>query len=202
MALTQRNHHGQTALDPDEAEGLKLHGVASRHELDEHEQHNIESAKLKVAALRITPQLLFSERFLRRLHKLMFGEVWRWAGQFRTTDKNIGVGKWQIGIELKKLCDDALFWHEARTFPPDELALRFKHRLVSIHCFPNGNGRHSRLVADLIVTRLYGGVPFSRGRHSGDPLLHDVGAIRDQYLAAMRAGDRGDFGPLLAFARS
>lgn len=91
----------------------------------------------------------------------MFGEVWSWAGKFRQTNKNIGVDKYQIGITLRELCDDAQYWVKHSTYSPDEIAIRFKHRLVSIHPFPNGNGRHSRLVADTIVTHLFSGKPFT-----------------------------------------
>lgn len=91
----------------------------------------------------------------------MFGEVWSWAGVFRQTNKNIGVDKYKIGITLRELCDDAKYWVAHNTYPPEEIALRFKHRLVSIHPFPNGNGRHSRLVADIIITRIFPGEPFT-----------------------------------------
>lgn len=193
---------GSTALDPDEAEGLKIASVATMSELDEHEQHNIESAKFQLATMRLGPRRLLGEAFARRLHKMMFGEVWRWAGTFRTTEKNIGVEKWRIPTELKKLCDDAVFWFENEVYTPDELALRFKHRLVSIHCFANGNGRHSRLMADLIVTHLFKMPPFSWGRHAGDPRIHTKGSVRDRYLEALHAADAGNFEPLIAFARS
>ena len=91
----------------------------------------------------------------------MFGEVWSWAGIFRKTNKNIGVDKYKIGVELRELCDDAKYWIKYNTYSPDEIAVRFKHRLVSIHLFPNGNGRHSRLVADIITSHIFRGETFT-----------------------------------------
>jgi len=127
----------------------------------------------------------------------MFGEVWRWAGTFRRTERNIGIEAHRIHHELAVLLDDVRYWVANGTFPPDELAIRFHHRLVAIHPFPNGNGRHARLMADLLVERR-GGQPFSWGGGR----LADVGALRAAYVAALRAADNHDIGPLLAFARA
>ena len=127
----------------------------------------------------------------------MLGDVWRWAGRFRTSERNIGIDYWQIPIALRQLLDDTKAWIEYHTYPPDEIALRFHHRLVQIHPFPNGNGRHSRLVADLLVMS-FGRERFSWGRES----LRDAGAMRRRYIAALRAADNHDMGPLLAFARA
>lgn len=77
------------------------------------------------------------------------------AGEFRKTDKNIGIDKWQIPTELKYLLDDTKFWIDNDTYPHEEIAVRFKHRIVSIHCFANGNGRHSRLMADIIIEKVF-----------------------------------------------
>ena len=96
----------------------------------------------------------FTEAFIRMVHQRMYADVWAWEGGFRKTNKHIGIDKWQIPIELRCLLDDARFWHENKTYPPDEMAVRFKHRIVSIHCFPNGNGRHSRLMADIIIEKI------------------------------------------------
>jgi Fic-DOC domain mobile mystery protein B len=146
----------------------------------------------------LKPGVIFTEDFIRTVHKRMYGDVWAWAGSFRKTNKNIGVDKWQIPIELKTLSDDAKYWYENNTFPPDEMALRFKHRLVSIHCFPNGNGRHSRLMADIIIDKIYGQPLFSWGT------LKDTneGDARKSYLKAVKTADQGDYSLLLAFARS
>ena len=128
----------------------------------------------------------------------MYGNVWAWAGEFRKTDKNMGIGKYQIPIELKVLCDDALYWVEHETYPPEEIAIRFKHRIVSIHCFPNGNGRHSRLMGDIIIENIFGKESFSWGADN----LSKEGDTRTTYLQAVKAADNADFAPLLDFARS
>ena len=137
------------------------------------------------------------ERFLRQLHKRMFGDVWKWAGKFRLTDRNIGMKPYQISAALQSLVGDARYWMEQDSFPPDELVARFHHRLVLIHPFPNGNGRHGRLAADLLARQL-GRPRFSWG--AGD--LIGTGEIRKRYVAALRAADNGDLGPLLDFIRS
>lgn len=189
---------GQTPLDEDEMEGLLIPSIATRAELDEFEQQNIEQAMQWTLGRSLKPGVIFTEDFIRTVHKRMYGDVWAWAGSFRKTNKNIGVDKWQIPIELKTLSDDAKYWYENNTFPPDEMALRFKHRLVSFHCFPNGNGRHSRLMADIIIDKIYGQPLFSWGT------LKDTneGDARKSYLKAVKTADQGDYSLLLAFARS
>ena len=127
----------------------------------------------------------------------MFGEVWRWAGRFRMSERNLGIVFHEIPVALRQLLDDTRAWIEYQTYPPDEIAVRFHHRLVLIHSFPNGNGRHARLMADLLVMRL-GGERFSWGSAN----LQDAGTVRQRYIAALRAADDQDIGPLLAFARS
>jgi Fic-DOC domain mobile mystery protein B len=131
------------------------------------------------------------------LHRRMFGDVWKWAGTYRTTARNIGIDAYRIGPEVAQLMSDVWYWVENRTYPSDEIAVRFHHRLVSIHPFPNGNGRHSRLMADLLIERI-GGTPFSWGGGS----LADTGEMRRRYVAALRAADSHDIAPLLEFARS
>jgi len=127
----------------------------------------------------------------------MFGQVWKWAGQYRQTDRNIGVHWPKISFETEALCRDIDYWRKEKVYPPDDLAVRFHHKLVWIHCYPNGNGRHSRLAADILVTEL-GGRPFSWGSAN----LDIPGDVRRRYIDAVRNADGNDFGPLLAFARS
>ena len=124
--------------------------------------------------------------------------VWRWAGRFRTSPRNIGVEAHRIAPELRQLIDDARFWRDHGSWPADELALRFHHRLVWIHPFPNGNGRHARIAADLLVVSLGAGQRFSWGGSR----LEAPSQIRRAYVEALRAADRHDLAPLLAFARS
>ena len=154
---------GQTPLDEDEKEGLLISTIATREELDEFEQQNIEGAIKWSMSKKIKPDKLFTESFIKNVHKRMYKDVWLWAGAFRKTNKSIGVDRWQIAIELKNLLDDAGFWIESNTYSPDEIAIRFKHRIVSIHCFSNGNGRHSRLMADMIIEKIFDRPVFTWG---------------------------------------
>jgi Fic-DOC domain mobile mystery protein B len=187
---------GATPLDPDEAEGLLLPHITSRTELDRWEQDNI--AEAESWAFRRKPRDLLSVDFVCRLHKRMFGNVWRWAGKFRRSGKNIGVEWWSIGTEVKKLLDDVKVWIESNVYPPDEIAARFHHRLVSIHLFANGNGRHARLMADLLLVHILGRPRFTWGREN----LVQEGDCRQRYITALQAADRREYGPLLAFVRS
>lgn len=198
MGLDLEYIEGQTPLDEDEKDDLIIKSIATRGELDEFEQQNIEQAVLWTLRRRLKKEVILTEEFIRRLHKRMYGEVWKWAGEFRKTNKNIGVDKWQIPIELRSLLDDARCWIDENAYAPIEIAIRFKHRLVSVHCFSNGNGRHSRLMADIIIEKLFQQPVFTWGganlvKH-GDP--------RAAYLAAVKAADAGDIHPLVVFARS
>jgi Fic-DOC domain mobile mystery protein B len=185
---------GATPLDPDELAGLIPGHIATQGELNEWEQQNIQVGDDWARKQR---KDILSEDFLRQLHRRMFGETWRWAGEFRRSDKNIGVDWLHIGVELRKLLDDVGFQVEHGSYPSDEIAVRFHHRLVAIHPFANGNGRHARLMADLLVERL------GRPRFTwGSVNLVDAGETRQRYIAALQAADAHDIAPLLAFARS
>ena len=187
-----------TPLEPHEREGLLQTWITHRSDLNEAEQENIvEGAAWGRGRRRLPLEQMLTEDFMRTLHKRMFGDVWRWAGTFRMTERNIGAQAYRIGMELTSLLGDTRYWIEHETFPPEEIAIRFHHRLVGIHPFPNGNGRHARLAADLLIQRL-GGEPFSWGGGS----LADVGELRARYVAALRAADNYDIGPLLEFARN
>lgn len=198
MGLGLEYIDGQTPLDEDEKDGLLIPTIATRSELDEFEQQNIEQSVQWSLMRNFKQQEIFSEAFVRAVHRRMFKDVWAWAGEFRKTNKNIGVDKWLIPMELKNLLDDVMYWIEHNTYPPDEIAVRFKHRLVSIHCFPNGNGRHSRLMADIIIEKIFKRPIFSWGAST----LFGAGDSRSAYLKALKAADIGDYSLLLAFARS
>lgn len=198
MGLDLEYINGQTPLDEEEKDGLLILTIATRGELDEFEQQNIEKAVQWILGRTFKPELFFTEDFVRMLHKRMYADVWAWAGEFRKTNKNIGVDKWKIPSDLKYLLDDAKYWHENNTYTQDEIAVRFKHRIVSIHCFPNGNGRHSRLLADIIIEKIYKQPVFSWGTAN----LSDEGDTRKSYLKAVKTADTGDYSLLLAFARS
>ena len=183
-----------TPLSAEELEGLIPSYITLRSELNEAEQANILEAE--EWAFKRKRDVL-SEKFLNDLHKRMFGRVWKWAGQHRHTGKNIGVDAYRIPVELRQLLDDVRFWISHETYQPDEIAARFHHKLVWIHIFPYGNGRHVRLATDLLLTAL-GQPRFSWGRKN----LVDANETRQAYVDALRAADHHDYGPLLAFVRS
>jgi Fic-DOC domain mobile mystery protein B len=183
-----------TPLTAEERDGLVPSYIALRHELNEAEQANIGDA-LSWTELRNRDVL--DRKFLNELHRRMFGNVWRWAGQYRNTARNIGVDAHRISTDVQQAIDDARYWVEHATYPVDEIAVRFSHRLVFIHPFPNGNGRFSRLVGDLLAEKL-GKQPFTWGKTN----LIAAGNIRAQYVEALRAADNHDIRPLLLFARS
>jgi Fic-DOC domain mobile mystery protein B len=183
-----------TPLTIEEMRDLIPAHITFRSELNEAEQENI--ARAQDWALRRGRDPL-TEKFVTGLHKRMLGDVWRWAGRFRTSERNIGVPFYEIPMALRQLLDDVKAWIELQSYPIDEIAVRFHHRLVQIHPFANGNGRHSRLMADLLVMRL-GRDRFTWGRTS----LREAGEVRALYIRALRAADNHDIRPLLIFARS
>jgi len=196
MGLNLNEAYGQTPLEEDEKEGLLIPSISTKEELDEFEQQNIEEAVQWSIGKSMKAETILTEKFIRTLHKRMYSDVWKWAGEFRKTDKNLGIDKWQIPSALKVLCDDAIYWVSNDSFTPDEIAIRFKHRIVSIHCFPNGNGRHSRLMADLIAEKVFKRPLFSWGSKK-----KSVDA-RTAYLNAVKLADKNDYSSLIKFARS
>ena len=184
-----------TPLEPEEREGLLQTWITYRKELNEAEQTNIAAGA--AWAYRRRRRDILTEKFIKQLHGKLFGDVWSWAGDFRQTERNIGIDPVRIPVELRMALDDARYWVKNETYPPDEIAVRLHHRLVTIHPFPNGNGRTTRLMADLLVDQL-GHAPFTWGREN----LVDVGETRARYIAALRAADDHDIDSLLEFARS
>lgn len=185
---------GATPLDPDERLGLKFGHITTRGELDELEQANIEQGLAWVSRRRTGD--IFDDAFVRTLHKRLFGDVWSWAGEYRLTEKNIGIDPHQVSMQLRMLLDDARYWAEHDVYPPLEAAARFHHRMVQIHPFPNGNGRHARIATDIMLEEIYGHPPIEWA--SGFDLQAD-NERRTKYIAALRAADGNDFGPLLEF---
>lgn len=198
MGLELEYIGGQTPVDDDEKQGLLIPSITVKSELDEFEQQNIENAIQWTMSRSFTVSEIMTDDFVCRLHKRMFSDVWRWAGEFRRSNKNIGVDKYQIGIELRNLLDDCRYWIEHGIYRPDEIAVRFSHRLVLIHCFPNGNGRHSRLIGDVLVEKVLEQPVFTWGSVT----LNHKGTARSTYLDALRSADKGNVAPLIAFARS
>ncbi len=185
---------GATPLAPEERQGLRQTWITFRGELNEAEQTNIEAGAAWASRQRGN---LLTDTFIKQLHARMFGDVWTWAGDYRQTERNIGIDPVRISTDLRMALDDARYWIENDTWPPDEIAIRLHHRLVTIHPFPNGNGRATRLMADLLAVRL-GQEPFTWGRVG----LNKISETRTRYIAALRAADNRDIGPLLDFARS
>ncbi len=184
-----------TPLDAEEREGLLQTWITTRADLNEAEQANIDDAVAWIERRRDAE--LLTEGFVFELHRRMLGDVWSWAGSTRKTGKNIGIDPVQIHVQLGGLLRDVRYWIDHASFPPGEIAVRLHHGLVAIHPFPNGNGRHARLMADLLIVQL-GGAPFSWGGGT----LRDIGTLRAEYIAALRSADQHDFAPLLSFARN
>ncbi len=198
MGIELQYAYSQTPLDEEEKEGLKIKSITTQGELDELEQLNIEKALEWTISTNLKPERILSEKFIKGLHKKMYSDVWKWAGEFRKLDKNIGIKWTQIGIELKNLLDDTKYWIDNKTFSPEEISIRFKHRIVAIHCFPNGNGRHSRMMADIIMESIFG-MPFFSW-HKSNMVRADK--TRKEYIAALRKADNGNINPLIEFAKN
>lgn len=198
MGLNLEYIYGQTPLDDEEREGLLIPSITTREELDEFEQQNIEKAIEWTLSRKFSKEKIISEDFVCELHKKMFGDVWSWAGEFRKSDKNLGVDWIQIGSMLRQLNDDCSFWIDNKTYPEEELSIHYKHRIVKIHCFANGNGRHSRLMGDLIINHIFRKPVFTWSHAS----IARKGETRSKYLHAIRAADNGDINPLIKFAKS
>ena len=188
---------GATPLDPDEAAGLVPVHITTQTDLNAWEQANIVLADRWAA--RQKKRALLDEGFVRDLHRQMFNRTWQWAGTFRQSNKNIGVEWTQIAVKLRDLLEKTRFQIKNHVFKEDEVAVRFHHQLVLIHAFPNGNGRHSRLMSDLLSMRL-GQPRLTWGGNNAS--LTPVSVIRERYLLALRAADQGQIDGLIAFARS
>ena len=197
MGLKLEYIEGQTPLDEDEKEDLLIKTISTRGELDEFEQSNIQQAIEWTIKNKFTKDQILTENFILFIHKKMFSDVWNWAGTKRKSNKNIGVDKYQISVEVKNLLEDCKFWIENETYNSDEIVIRFSHRLVKIHLFPNGNGRHSRLIADILISNVFDKPVYSWGRYD----LTKSGDIRREYLNAIYEADKGNIQPLINFAR-
>ena len=188
---------GATPLDPDEGAGLVPSHITTQADLNAWEQANILQAVRWVA--RQKKRDLLTEGFVRDLHRRMFDQTWKWAGTFRQSNKNIGVDWTQVAMKLRNLLDNTRFQIDHKVFEPDELVVRFHHQLVWVHAFPNGNGRHARLMADVLAQQL-GRPRMTWG--GADVELVSMGTVRDRYLRALREADQGQWSALIAFARS
>lgn len=190
---------GSTPLTPDDLAGLLPTWLATQRDLNEAEQANVERAvRWAFTGRRPVKHVgdLLTVTFSAELHERMFGDVWRWAGQHRKVQTNIGVDAHLIGPSMKQAFDDARFWTEHGTYPVEEIAVRLHHRLVAIHPYPNGNGRQTRMLADVYLDVL-GENRLSWG--GGGDLVRETDQ-RDEYLAALRSADAHEIAPLLQFA--
>jgi Fic-DOC domain mobile mystery protein B len=188
---------GQTPIDAAEADDL-IPPLTTQDELNEWEEQNILEARHWALSKRVISRTEpLSEDFLFELHRRMLDSTWKWAGKIRTRDKNIGVPFHKIRVSLRKLLDDAQYWQLNKIYSFDELAMRFHHRLVQIHLFPNGNGRHARLAVD-VIARKTGQPDFTWGSVN----LIKPGEARAAYLNAIHTADAGDLRPLINFSRS
>ncbi len=183
-----------TPLAPEERDGLIPSHIAKRSELNELEEQNIAEAMVAAFARRRDP---LDKSFARNLHRRMFGKVWKWAGRYRTSNRNIGPDHWEVQPQLIQVFATVRYWIDHKTYPVDEIAIRFHRDIVWIHPFPNGNGRWSRLMADLLCLYL------DREKFSwGGSTLRAHDETRRLYIEALRNADNHDFATLLAFARS
>ena len=193
----QQEPSGATPLSDEEKVGLKPSWIATRADLNAAEVENIAKALGVRRWQTVSTAELLDDLALRQLHRAMFGDVWKWAGDYRLSEKNIGGDPRQISVKVRDLCADAAHWFADMRVSTDEAGCKFHRDLVAIHPFSNGNGRHSRTATDLLMRSL-GVQPFTWG--SVSPV--EASQTRDQYIAALRAADAGDYGALLAFVRS
>lgn len=196
MTTITATSDGNTPLSPDELADL-IPNLATKEELNEWERENILLARNWATADRTSAIDMASDEYVRKLHGKMFDQTWKWAGEYRRTEKNIGVPFPEIRERVMTLFGDVRFWIENNTYSLDEISVRFHHRLVLIHPFPNGNGRHARLIADVLAIKL-GRSAFTWGSAN----LVKEGEARNKYLEVIRTADNGDIQPLLQFSRS
>jgi Fic-DOC domain mobile mystery protein B len=189
---------GQTPLDDEEMKGLLIPTITTREELDEFEQLNIQKAvEYYLIGRKFKADKILTEDFIISVHKRMLSDVWAWAGQFRHSEKTIGIPWHQVPIRLRQLLDDCRFWIENKTYPDEEIAIRFKHEMVAIHLFANGNGRHSRLMADIVMKHVFKKLRFTWGHGN----LVNKSEVRDTYIIALKKADNGDFKDLITFSK-
>ncbi len=182
---------GETPIDISD---LKVKGISNRAQLSVVEAENIRKVIVKYLSKRPTRKMApFDLSWFKRLHKQMFGDVWRWAGRIRREDLNIGVRWSLIETSLQELADDLAYWERDGTNVL-ERATRLHYRAVFIHPFQNGNGRWARMLANILLKRNDGSVT-----EWPDPELGDAASsIRGEYLTALQAADHGEIEPLMA----
>jgi len=191
----QDQPEGATPLTLDELQGLKPSGISTHGDLNEVEAINIEQG-IRWLDRRPKSYDILTDDAAKEVHRRLFGDIWSWAGEYRSTEKNIGVQIWLISTDVRNCLEDAKIWLERSVYTPAEAVARFHHRLVSIHPFPNGNGRWSRIMADELLRRIDDDliIDWSHGGH-----LQQDGEHRKRYINALRAADGHEFEALIAF---
>ena len=196
MELKTAYYPGQAQLDHEELAGLKLQGIKDLTEVIPYETKNILKASTWAEKNLFGPEKIFTELFIKEIHKRMFGDVWDWAGKYRLGNKTMGVDFKLIRQELKQLFSNTMFWIENENYQPDEIAIRFMHRLMQIQCFPGGNARHARLMADIVIEHVLNGDIFTWGK-----TLNNAELAREKFLDALKKADKGKMDELLKIAR-
>jgi Fic-DOC domain mobile mystery protein B len=203
MALIGAHAPGATPLRPEDVERLRpeLRWVKTLEQLNPLEAANIAECEkwAQTSRLFTLPEFLATTR-MERVHREMFDEVWLWAGEIRTHELENAFASpaHRVRTDLEVLWGDARYWLEQQSFAPDELAVRLHHRLVKVHPFANGNGRHARLVVDFLLERHFG---LERLRWGGMS-LGEEGFGRATYISALQRADQNDYQPLLEFCRA
>ena len=187
---------GQSHLDQEELAGLKLVGIKDWTEILNQESKGIAKTVVWTEKNQFSTEKIFTELFIREIHKRMFGEVWTWAGKYRLSNKTLGVEKGLISKELKQLFNNIKFWIESESYDADEITIRFIHRLMQIQCFSNGNARHAKLMADIVIENVFNGDIFTWGESLNDPKLQ-----REKFLEALKKADKGKMEDLVKLAR-
>lgn len=186
--MFENEPEGATPIGDDEVDDLIPQHIQTRDQLNIWEQENILYASKWAHSVR--ESVLANEK-LKELHRRMFDRTWKWAGKYRRSNKNIGVDWLNIATDVRLLLKDAKYWLDHDTYSLDETAVRLHHRLVSIHPFPNGNGRHSRIWCDTFL-RQHGRPPFKWKSSELDRRT----SSRNVYILALRAADQNDYTPL------
>ena len=197
MGIDFGHIYDQTPLEENEKEGLLIETITTREELGEFEQLNIENAIQWTLLKKFNFEYLLTEQFVKELHYKMFCDVWSWAGHFRTTDHHPGVAKDMIGTSLKQLIDNFKYWIEDILYQEDEAVIRFKHEILKIRCFPKGNGRHSRLIADVLRSSIFGLPPFTWN----EDVLSKYIEARSTYTSPIEEVDKDDDQLLIDFSK-
>ena len=162
-------------------------------EIYKFEANNTRKATLKYLLDKPTKKIApFTYEWFLQLHVEMFGDLWDWAGKVRTVELSIGIKAYMVAMELKKLVDDLEYWDKNKTFDIVEIASKLHHRAVQIHPFKNGNGRGSRMLANIYLKQNE-----LEPTKWNEDLLSKDNLHRDDYISALKLADNGDYSVLI-----